>query len=159
MIVQLGIHREIETVVEETTHKVVIFVGLTSVVNALYKRLSKRWQVAILNGSVTAKERADVIRRFGLTDDPLRVVICDPQATAHGINEFVTADTCIWATPTDKTELYLQGIKRICRPGQKWPMTVVQIVSNKLEQEIFNRLERNETMQGALLEAIKRGEL
>jgi SNF2 family DNA or RNA helicase len=150
---------EIENVIGETTHKVVIFVGLTSIVNLLYKRLSKRWPCAIINGAVPARERADVIRRFGLVDDPLRVVICDPQATAHGINEMVTADTCIWATPTDKTELYLQGIKRICRPGQKYPMTVVQIVSNKLEQEIFRRLEHNETMQGALLDAVRKGDL
>jgi SNF2 family DNA or RNA helicase len=150
---------EIETVINETTRKIVIFVGLTSIVNLLYKRLSKKWECAILNGDVSAKERADVIRRFGVDEDRLRIVICDPQATAHGINEFVTADTCVWFTPTDKTELYLQGIKRICRPGQKYPMTVVQIVSNKLEQEIFHRLERNETLQGALLETIRKGEL
>jgi SNF2 family DNA or RNA helicase len=149
---------EIETVCEETTRKVVIFVGLTSIVHLLYKRLSKRWSCAILNGEVAAKERADVIRRFGLETDDLRIVLCDPQATAHGINEMVTADTCIWATPTDKTELYLQGIKRLVRPGQTHPTTIVQIVSTKLEREIFRRLEHNETMQGALLSAIEKGE-
>ncbi len=148
---------EIETVIDETSRKVVIFAGLTSVIELLYKRLSKRWKCAILNGNVPPKERTDVIREFG-RDDGLRVVICDPQATAHGINEMVTADTCIWATPTDKTELYLQGIKRLVRPGQKFPTTIVQIVSTKLEREIFKRLEHNESMQGALLAAIERGE-
>ncbi len=148
---------EIETVIEETSRKVVIFAGLTSVIDLLYKRLSKRWSCAILNGNVPPKERADVIREFG-REGGLRIVICDPQATSHGINDFVTADTCIFATPTDKTELYLQGIKRLVRPGQKFPTTIVQIVSTKLEREIFKRLEHNESMQGALLEAIERGD-
>jgi SNF2 family DNA or RNA helicase len=128
------------------------------VIDLLYKRLSKRWSCAILNGNVPPKERADVIREFGRDDGSLRIVLCDPQATSHGINEFVTADTCIWCTPTDKTELYLQGIKRLVRPGQKFPTTIVQIVSTKLEREIFQRLERNESLQGALLSAIERGD-
>jgi SNF2 family DNA or RNA helicase len=149
---------EIETVIEETSRKVVIFAGLTSVIDLLYRRLSKRWSCAILNGNVPPKERADVIREFGREDGGVRIVLCDPAATAHGINEMVTADTCIWATPLDKTELYLQGIKRLVRPGQKFPTTIVQIVSTKLEREIFARLERNETLQGLLLQAIERGD-
>lgn len=150
-------HAEIETVIRETARKVVIFVGLTSVIDLLYKRLSKHWQCIVINGAVSAKERADAIRAFGEDGGP-RIAICDPAATSHGINDFVTADTAVWAVPCDKTELYLQGNKRIVRPGQKYPTTIVQIVSNPLEQEIFKRLEHNETMQGALLAAIQRGD-
>ena len=53
----------------------------------------------------------------------------------------------------------MQANKRAHRPGQKYPVTVVQIVSNNLEREIFRRLESNESMQGALLDAVRRGEL
>ena len=148
---------EIETVIEETTRKVVIFAGLTSVIDLLYKRLSKRWPCIIINGAVSPKERAHALGEFGRDGGP-RIALCDPAATAHGINDLVTADTCIWCTPIDKTELYLQGIKRLVRPGQKFPTTIVQIVSTKLEREIFRRLEHNEAMQGALLEAIERGD-
>lgn len=150
-------HSEIETVIRETSRKVVIFVGLTSVIDLLYKRLSKHWRCIMINGTVGPKERADAIRSFGQDGGP-RIALCDPAATSHGINDFVTADTCVFATPTDKTELYLQGIKRIVRPGQKYPTTIVQIVSNPLEQEIFKRLERNETLQGALLKSIETGD-
>lgn len=148
---------EIETVIRETNRKVVIFVGLTSVIDLLYKRLSKHQKCIIINGTVGPKERADAIRSFGQEGGP-RIALCDPAATSHGINDFVTADTCVFYTPTDKTELYLQGIKRIVRPGQNYPTTIVQIVSNPLEQEIFKRLERNETLQGALLKSIETGD-
>jgi SNF2 family DNA or RNA helicase len=148
---------EIETVIEETSRKVVIFAGLTSIIDLLYKRLSKRWPCIIINGAISPKERAYALGEFGRDGGP-RIALCDPAATAHGINDLVSADTCIFATPLDKTELYLQGIKRLVRPGQKFPTTIVQIVSTKLEREIFARLERNETLQGLLLQAIERGD-
>ncbi len=151
-------YAEIENVIEETTRKIVVFTGLTSVVELLYKRLSNRWKCGILNGNVSQKDRVKIINNFA---DPegLRIVICDPQATAHGINEFVVADTAIWFGPTEKAELYDQGNKRIRRPGQKYPTRAVQIVSNQLEREIFRRLENNLSLQGSLLDLIQKEEL
>lgn len=149
-------YSEIERVIEETTRKIVCFAGLTSVVEYLHQRLSKRWESAIINGSVSQKDRADVIRAFA-EPGGLRIVICDPQATAHGINEFVAADTAIWVSPTEKAELYDQGNKRIRRPGQKYPTRAVQIVSTPLEKEIFRRLENNLSLQGSLLTMIQQG--
>ncbi len=150
--------KEIETVIDNTTRKVVIFVNLTSVLNLLYKRLSKRWKVVILNGDVAPKDRSENIRKFACDPD-VKAVLADPQTTAHGINEFVVADTVIWMSPTDKNELYLQGNKRVNRPGQKYPMTIVQITATKLEEEIFKRLETQTAMQGVLLDLVRRGEL
>jgi SNF2 family DNA or RNA helicase len=151
--------REIEDVIEGTNRKVVIFVNLTNVLNLLYKRLSKRWKLVVLNGEVSPKDRSENIRRFECDPD-VKCVLADPQTTAHGINEFaLVADTVIWASPTDKNELYLQGNKRVNRPGQKYPMTLVQIVSTKLEQEIYKRLETQTSLQGLMLDMVRRGEL
>ncbi len=151
--------REIESVVESTSRKIVMFVSLTSVLNLHYKRLSKRWKVLILNGSVSPAQRSENIKRFE-EDSDVKIMLADPQTTAHGINEFaLVADTVLWASPTDKGELYIQGNKRVNRPGQKYPMTIVQIVSTKVEQEIFQRLETRMSMQGLLLDAVQRGEL
>ncbi len=152
-------YAEIERVIEETTRKVVCFVGLTSVVEMVYKRLSKRWGVAIINGNTNRKQRGAIIREFGKEDSDLRIAVCDPQATAHGINEFVSADTAIWIGTTEKAELYDQGNKRIRRPGQKHPTRAIQIVSNPLEKEIFRRLENNLSLQGSLLSIIQQGAL
>jgi hypothetical protein len=150
--------KEIEAIIDSTTRKVVIFIPLTSVLNLIKKRLSKRWKVESINGDVPSKERPDVIRRFA-TDDSVRIILCDPQTTAHGINEFVVADTVIWAGPTEKAELWIQGNRRVHRPGQKYPTTVYQIISNPLEREIYRRLENNTSMQGILLEMVQKGEL
>jgi SNF2 family DNA or RNA helicase len=86
------------------------------------------------------------------------VLIADPGTTAHGLDLW-QAQTVVFYGPTDKTELYLQAIKRAHRPGQRYPVTVVQLVSNKLEREIFTRLERNESMQGLLLDMVKEDRL
>ena len=77
---------------------------------------------------------------------------------AHGLDLFM-AQTVVWYGVTDKTELYLQANKRAHRPGQKYPVTVVQLVSNALEREIYRRLESNTALQGALLDVVKKGEL
>ncbi len=151
--------REIEAVIESTNRKVVIFCNLTSVLNILYKRLSKKWKLVILNGKVLPKDRSENIRRFECDPD-VKAVLADPQTTAHGINEFaLVADTVVWASPTDKNELYIQGNKRVNRPGQKFPMTIVQIVSSKVEQEIYRRCETNTSQQGVMLDAVRRGEI
>ncbi len=151
--------REIEAVIESTNRKVVIFCNLTSVLNILYKRLSKRWSLVVLNGQVLPKDRSENIRRFECDPD-VKCVLADPQTTAHGINEFaLVADTVLWVSPCEKNELVLQGEKRVNRPGQKYPMTIVQIVATKLEQEIYKRLETNTSLQGAMLDMVRRGEI
>lgn len=151
-------YAEIEYLVRRASRKVVIFASLTSVVNFLYKNLSKYWKCGIINGDVDQKDRPTIIRAFE-SDSDFKVVIADPQATAHGINEFVVADTVIWAGPTEKTRLYIQGNARVHRPGQKYPVTGYQIVATKLEQEIYRRLETNTSLQGALLQLVQKGEL
>lgn len=150
---------EVDAVIEETPRKVVIFCSFTNAIENLYKHLNKRKAGAtdIINGNVSQKERGKIIRAFADEASDLRSVICDPQATAHGINEFVAADTALWFSTTDKAELYDQGNKRIRRPGQKYPTRAVQLISNPLEKEIFRRLENNLALQGSLLSIVKEG--
>jgi hypothetical protein len=151
-------YAEIEYLVERAEHKVLVFVSLTNVLHLLYKRLSKRWKCGIINGEVGQSERKRLIHAFE-TDPDLKCMIMDPQPTAHGINEFVVADTVIWFGPTEKTRLYIQGNKRAHRPGQKNTVFRYHIIATKLEQEIFSRLETNTSLQGVMLEAIRKGEI
>lgn len=147
---------ELKAVIAEAPGKLLIFSPLTSIVNLLYREL-KEWSRAIVNGDVSQKERSVIFERFQQTSggDP-RLLIADPGTMAHGLDLW-QAQTVVWFGPTDKTELYLQANKRCHRPGQRFPVTVVQLVSNKLEQEIFRRLETNTSLQGALLDAIRLG--
>jgi len=151
-------YEEIKYLVKRAEHKVLIFTSLTSVVHLLHKILSKHWKCGIINGEVDQKDRAPLIRSFE-SDPDFKVMIMDPQPTAHGINEFVVADTVIWCGPTEKSRLYEQGNKRAHRPGQKHPVSIYQVVATNFEQEIFRRVESNISLQGALLDAVRRGAL
>lgn len=151
-------YAEIKYLISRTPRKVLVFCSLTSVVHLLYKTLSKNWTCGIINGEVDQKERVRLIRAFESEPD-FKVMIMDPQPTAHGINEFVVADTVIWCGPTEKTRLYIQGNKRAHRPGQKHPVSIYQVVSTKIEQEIFRRIETNTSLQGIMLEAVRKGEI
>jgi SNF2 family DNA or RNA helicase len=147
---------EMKAVIREAPGKLLIFAPLTSVVNLLYKELDV-WSREIVNGNTSSKDRARIFQDFQQSADP-RLLIADPGTMAHGLDLFM-AQTVVWYGATDKTELYLQANKRAHRPGQKHPVTVVQIVSNALEREIYRRLETNTTMQGALLDIVRKGEL
>ena len=147
---------EVESIIAETDRKLVIFSPLTSVLNMLYERLAKHQRV-ILNGSVPAKDRTEILRAFGNPNSGLRICLADPSCTGHGINEFVSAGVCVWYAPTDKNELYRQGIKRLDRPGQSGPVKIIQLVSTQLEKDIYKRLDANESLQGLVLKFAEEG--
>lgn len=149
---------ELRAVIREAPGKLLCFVGLTSLCNALYKELKVEINCEIVNGEVPQRERSDIFERFQSAQSDLRLLIADPGTMAHGLNLWM-AQTVVWYGPTDKTELYLQANKRAHRPGQQHPVTVVQIVSNKLEREIYRRLESNESLQGLLLQMVREGKL
>lgn len=157
-------YNELEDIIDSTERKVLIFVPITSVVHEIVKYLKAawrkrqgcKWTCDYINGEVPAKQRPGIINAF-VNNPDFKAVIVDPQATAHGINEFVVADTVVWFGATDKAELWIQGNARVRRPGQKYPSTCFQLVSNKLEEEIFTRLETNTSMQGLMLTAIREG--
>lgn len=154
-------YREVEDIIESTARKVVVFIPLTSVIDRLHKHLSDKyrgkWKVGVLNGPVPHKDRPLVIKAFKEEPD-FKVILVDPGLTAHGINDFVLADTAIWMGATDKVDLWIQGNRRLNRPGQTGPTTIFQIVSNRLEAEIFKRCETNTSLQGLMLEAVERGD-
>jgi hypothetical protein len=109
------------------------------------------------SSSTPAGKRAGIFKSFQDESDPLRAIVADPGTMAHGLDLFA-ADVVIWYGTTDKPELYQQANKRAHRPGQKWPVTVVQLAATALEREIFNRLESREDLQSAMLDIIARGE-
>ena len=103
-------------------------------------------------------ERSRMIFGLSSRSEQPRVLIADPGTMAHGLDLYA-ASTVVWYGTTEKTELYLQANKRAHRPGQMHPVTVVQLVSNKLEREIYRRLESNESLQGVLLQAVREGQI
>lgn len=148
---------ELKNVMEQVSGKILIFVPLTSVVELLYKALKSDWSCEVVNGNTSQKDRARIFQAFQSEPDP-RVLIADPGTMAHGLNLWM-ATAVIWYGPCDKTELYLQANKRAHRPGQKHPVTAVQLVSNKLEAGIFKTLETNTENQNFLLDLVREDSL
>jgi hypothetical protein len=151
-------YAELDRIIDEAPGKLLVFAPLTSVVNRIKSVISTKHKCEVVNGEVPQRERSDIFERFQSAQSDLRLLIADPGTMAHGLNLWM-AQTVVWFGSTDKTELYLQANKRAHRPGQKHPVTVVQIVSNKLEREIFRRLETNESLQGLLLQMVREGKI
>lgn len=144
---------ELLNVISECNEKIIIFAPLTSVIHLLRKELSKDFNLEVVNGEVSEKNRADIFRRFQDEDNP-KILIADPGTMAHGLT--LTAATCIvWYAPTDRTELYLQANARINRPGQTKETVIVQLAATPVEREIYKRLQTNESMQGLILQLAK----
>ncbi len=147
----------LQEVIEQCAEKVIVFAPLTSVVEMLYAEFKDTYSCTVVNGGTSLSERRTIFDNFQRKDKP-KVIFADPGTMAHGLT-LVAATTIVWYGPTDKTELYLQGNKRIDRPGQVKNTTIVQIASTPVEHEVYRRLQANETMLGAILKLVedKRG--
>lgn len=149
---------ELKEILRQAPGKSLVFAPLTNVIHLLYEEL-KEWSREIVNGETSLKARNQIFGDFQrASDSDPRILIADPGTMSHGLDLWQSR-AVIWYGPTDKTELYLQANRRAYRPGQKFPVTVVQIVSNPLEREIYKRLESNTSLQGALLDMVRTGKL
>ena len=140
-------------VIESCAEKVIVFAPLTSVVEMLHAKFKSDYACAVVNGATSTSNRKDVFAGFQHGDKP-RIIFADPGTMAHGLT-LTAATVVVWYGPTDKTELYLQGNKRIHRPGQVNTTTIVQLASTPVEHEIYRRLQANETMLGAILKLVE----
>ena len=131
----------LEEILEETERKVIIFAMFRSTIDTIYNHLLKRNITAeFINGAVTPPKRADIIRRFQNEDNP-RVLVMQPQATAHGIT-LTRADTVVFYGPLMSVEQYTQAIARADRKGQNSDkVTVIHIQGSPIEKKMFKALE------------------
>jgi SNF2 family DNA or RNA helicase len=133
--------RVLEEILEETDRKVIIFAMFKSIIDAIYNHLLKRGITAeFINGTVTPSKRSDIIRRFQNEENP-RVLVMQPQATAHGIT-LTRADTVVFYGPLMSVEQYTQAIARADRKGQDSDkVTVIHIQGSPIEKKMFKALE------------------
>ena len=88
---------------------------------------------------MTASKRGQIINDFQTTDN-IRVLVLQPQATAHGIT-LTAADTVVFFGPLMSVEQYVQCIARADRKGQDSDkVTVVHIESSPIEKKLFKAM-------------------
>lgn len=151
-------------ILEETSRKVIIFAMYRSSIDSIEAFLTKHnYSVAIIDGRVPANRRGEIINAFQHSEDVPRniapeiaeqirevrrdtpsgprVLVMQPQATAHGIT-LTAADTVVFFGPLMSVEQYVQCIARADRKGQTASkVTVIHIQSSPIEKKMFTAMD------------------
>lgn len=141
--------------IEECNNKVIVFVPLTAMLHALKDKLSKRWGVGVIDGSVSSHKRNQVFNEYQ-DGTSMKILLANPAAMSHGIN-LTCATTTIWYCPIHSNEVYLQANARMRRPGQKHVTNVVHIQGTRIEKRIYKRLQEKGSMQDLVLDLVREG--
>jgi SNF2 family DNA or RNA helicase len=138
-------------VIEETNHKVLIFVPYRHTIEVVSKHLNKHEiSSEVINGAVSATDRASIISRFQTMDEP-RVLIIQPQSASHGVT-LTKADTVVFWSPVMSVETYLQCIARMDRVGQVNKMTVVHLQGSDVERKMYKMLQGKVDLHSKLVD-------
>lgn len=144
----------VQEVIDEASHKVLVFVPFTHTIQLLKEYLTKQGVVSeIINGDVSVNKRTDIFKRFQEQPEP-RVLLIQPQAASHGVT-LTAANVIIWYAPVTSIETYLQANARIHRQGQKNPMTVVHITGSPVENKLYSMLQGKLTTHTQLVDLYK----
>jgi SNF2 family DNA or RNA helicase len=145
---------ELVDVIDQTNHKVVVFIPFRHAMAKVQDELAKRgYATDCIHGGVPANQRAEIIKRFQTEDSP-RVLLLIPQAAAHGIT-LTKADTVVWWGPTSSAEMYLQGNARAHRAGQTNKVTVVRLQGSPVERRMYDMLDGKVDMHQTLVDLYK----
>jgi SNF2 family DNA or RNA helicase len=127
-------------VIEETDYKIIIFVPYRHSIEVVSRYLTdKNITNEVIQGDVTATQRANIINQFQNMEDP-RVLVIQPQAASHGVT-LTAANTVVFWSPVMSVETYLQCIARMDRVGQKNKMTVVHLQGSDVEKKMYAMLQ------------------
>lgn len=127
-------------VLRETTRKVLVFALFRSSIAGIVSFLGQNGiPVDEIHGDVKPSRRTDIINRFQTQDEP-RILVMQPQATAHGIT-LTAADTVVFFGPLMSVEQYIQCIARADRKGQTSDsVTVIHLQGSPIEEKMFKAL-------------------
>jgi len=80
------------------------------------------------------------------------VIVAIPDVMSHGLT-LTAASTTVWFTPITSAEKFTQAANRTDRPGQKYPMQMVELYGTEAEKLLYNRLDEREQHQKDVLSA------
>jgi len=144
----------IKEVIDEASHKVLIFVPYTHAIEIITEELNKCGYAAeIINGAVSAGKRTDIFARFQNDPNP-KVLVIQPQAAAHGVT-LTAANIVLWFSPITSVETYLQANARVHRAGQRNPCTVVHIQGSPAEKRMYKMLQSKVDIHTKMIDLYK----
>ena len=140
-------------VIEETSHKVLVFAPFRHAIDIISEELRKNYTVDVIHGGVSAAKRTSIFDAFQTTPNP-RILVIQPQAAAHGVT-LTAANTIVWWGPVTSYETYAQANARVHRSGQKNPCTVVRLKGSKVEHKLYEALASKQDIQHSLMDMYK----
>jgi SNF2 family DNA or RNA helicase len=130
----------LKEVIDEATHKVIVFVPYRHAIQIVYEELTKAgYTTDIISGAVSVGKRTEIFARFQTEKDP-RVLVIQPQAASHGVT-LHAANVVVYWSPVMSVETYLQANARVHRAGQRNPCTVVHLQGSPVEKRMYSMLE------------------
>ena len=126
-------------VIDEASHKVLIFVPYRHAIEIVSEELKKNYTVDVIHGGISAGKRTEIFDRFQNKADP-KILVIQPQAASHGVT-LHAADTIIYWSPVMSVETYLQANARVHRAGQKNKTTVFHLQGSPVERKIYKMLQ------------------
>ena len=147
---------ELDAIIDEAGQKLIIFAPFKNTIKVITDHLTAKHAemgFGVINGDVGKATRDTVFNNFQNGD--LNVIVAHPKAMAHGLTLTATNTIC-WFGPVDDYETYEQANGRITRPGQTRNQYIKHLLCSPIEQAIYERLKKKESMQGLLLDMIKK---
>jgi SNF2 family DNA or RNA helicase len=130
----------LKEVVEEASHKVLVFVAYRHAIEIVTEELRKAGvSCEIISGDVNLGNRTEIFKNFQTKDNP-KVLVIQPQAAAHGVT-LTEANVVVWFSPITSVETYLQANARVHRAGQRNPSTVVHLQGSPVEKRMYKMLQ------------------
>jgi SNF2 family DNA or RNA helicase len=144
----------LKEVIEEASHKVLVFVAYTHAIHIIKEELTAAGiSNEVINGKVPPARRTDIFNKFQSEHDP-QVLIIQPQAAAHGVT-LTAANVVVWWGPITSCEVYMQANARVHRSGQRNPCTVVHLQGSEVENKIYTMLQNNIDVHSRVVDLYK----
>ena len=143
---------ELLDAITQVNGKVIVFVPLTGVQDMLYRKLSQKYKVEVVNGSVSLNARSAIFNEFQ-NGSGVDILLAHPATMAHGLT-LTSSKAIIWYGPITSNGQYTQANARTERIGKKHSTVVIHIAATDLELRMFNRLENKQKLQGILLDIL-----
>lgn len=144
----------LKEVIEESSHKVLVFVPYRHAIEVVAEYLRKNgFPTAVIHGGVAAGKRSEIFERFQSSPDP-RVLVIQPQAASHGVT-LHAANTIVYWSPVMSVETYLQCNARVHRAGQKNPSTVIHLQGSPVERRMYTMLEGKVDVHNRMIDLYK----
>ncbi len=138
--------------IQQVNGKAIVFVPLTGVLEMLYRKLSKKYKVAVINGETPLKTRTEAFREFQ-DGKGVDILLAHPATMSHGLT-LTSAKAIIWYGPINSNGQYTQANARTERIGKKHTTLVIHFEATDLEQRMFTRLRTKQKLQGVLLDIL-----